>query len=360
MQLTRFQKPQPALGVDIGTDAVRAIQLLPVENSYSIGCAAELSVPSNVMAEDEVTDIGQLGTILKQLRQYCGAQVRDVVSAVAGTQVISKIMMISPGLDEQAIADQIEVEAESLIPFPLNEVSYDFESLGENPTNPNQERILVTAARSESINARVEAFRNAGFDTRIMDVESQALLRCCQYVLPHQHPHLLAQEKPLLLLDIAESHLLLLVVKGDEILFSRHHGMGTDALIKPLSSGADATPETLVFEQLQHGELEGFSELIIADFCANLWQQLSRSLQLYSSSTSGSQTDFSGLAISGSGAQLPLIHEYLQQQSKYPVAVVDPFALFELAPALNHMKSHGPRFVQATGLALRSFSAWHT
>jgi len=357
MSLFRFRQPQPALGVDISTDAIRAIQLVPQADSYSIGCAAEIEVPANIMAEDEITDIGQLGKVMQQLRRHCNAQIKDAVTAVAGTQVISKIIVVERELDDTAITDQIELEAESLIPFPLNEVSYDFESLGPNPNNENQERILVTAARTESINARVEALKQAGFTTRIMDVESQALLRCCQHVLPHQHPHLVAHDQPLLLLDIAESNMLLLVIRGEEILFSRHHSTGINNLMKTLVD--KDTPAAIVFEQLQANETEHFSALMLQDFLGNMWQQLSRSLQLYSSS-GGTPADFSGLALTGRGAELPCIQQYLQTQVEYPVATVDPFALFHLAEPLQHLAKHGPRFAQATGLALRSQSLWHT
>lgn len=357
MSLFRFRQPQPALGVDISTDAIRAVQLIPNNDSYDIGCATEIEVPANIMAEDEITDIGQLGKVMQQLRRHCHAQIKDAVTAVAGTQVISKIIMVERELDDNAITDQIELESESLIPFPLNEVSYDFESLGVNPSNENQERILVTAARTESINARVEALKQAGFTTRVVDVESQALVRCCQHVLPHQHPHLVAHEKPLLLLDIAESNMLLLVVSGEEILFSRHHTTGVNNLLKALAD--KQTPAHVIFEQLQANETENFSELMLQDFLGTLWQQLSRSLQLYSSS-GGAPADFSGLALTGCGAELPCIQRFLQDQVEYPVASVDPFALFSLAEPLKHLRTHGPRFAQATGLALRSQSLWHT
>lgn len=356
MQLFGLGRPQPALGVDIGVNAVHAVQLIPHEDRYRIGCVAQLQIPATIMAEDEINDIGQLGTMLKQLRQQCGQQVREVVTAVAGTQVISKIISVTAGLSETAIAEQIEVEADSLIPFPLNEVSYDFESLG--PTEDGtQERILVTAARTESINGRVEALNAAGFQTRIVDVEAQALWRATQHLLPHQHPQVIGHDQPLLLLDINPTNMLLLVMKGDEVLFSRHHNIGTDNLLKLLTD--KQTPTALVFEQLQQDDLTSFSELSLADFTGNMWQQITRSLQLYQSSTSGT-ADFSGLVLSGIGAEWPLVQRFLQQQVSYPVVVLDPFALYPLPEGSQHLATHGPRYVQAIGLALRSFSAWHT
>ena len=50
-------------------------------------------------------------------------------AAVSGQTVITKIIYMDVNLNEQELASQIEIEADSLIPYPLDEVSLDFESL---------------------------------------------------------------------------------------------------------------------------------------------------------------------------------------------------------------------------------------
>ncbi len=347
----------PGLGVDINTDAVKALELLPQGDSYQITRVAELPLPKNLITDDEITDIEQLSKTLQQLRKKTGSSVREVVTAVSGSQAISKQIAVGNELDDDAIAEKIESEAEALIPFPIAEVRYDFESLGEHPTLSGQQRILVTATRTVSVDSRVEALEQAGFKVKIMDVDSQAILRSCNYLLPHLAPEIVENQLPLLVLDISVTAVQTIVMAQGEVIFTRFQTGGLQPLLKALDDNGNGDYRE-VLAQLRAGEVGEDSGLVVQDSLTNLWSQVNRGIQIYQSNAP--KKGFGGVVLVNTGAMLPMLIDYIDQQIDEPVLSLNPFDHFELADNYSHLRAHGPRFVEVLGLALRSFTPWHT
>ena len=348
---------KPGLGIDSGTDAIKAIELVAQGDTYEIVRAAETQLPKNLITDDEITDIEKLARALKQTRKSLSSRTVDVVGSVSGSQAISKQIAVGIDLDDEAISEKIETEAEALIPFPLAEVRYDFESLGEHPTMPGQQRVLVTATRTMSVDTRVQALEEAGFKVRIMDVDNQAILRTCDHVMPHLYPDLYDNKLPLLVLDISSAAVQTIVIGGGEVLFTRYQSGGLGQLFSALD-GEGKVDHGELFAKLRSDEVEEFSPLVVQDFLGNLWAKVSRGIQIYRSNSP--KKDFAGVLLINSGAMLPMVVQAMSEQVDYPVISLNPFEHFPLPDKYSHLQSHGPRFVEALGLALRSFTPWHT
>ena len=230
MGLFGFGK-KPGLGIDISSDAVRAIELLPQGAGYTVSRVASVSLPKKLIVDDEITEIDALSKALTQLRKQSGTAVKNVVAAVSGSQAISKQVLMASDLDDEAIAEKIETEAEALIPFPIAEVRYDFESLGEHASMVGQQRVLVTATRTVSVDTRVQALEDAGFKTQVMDVDNQAILRACDHLLPHLAPEIIASPKPVLVLDIGFTAVQIIVIQQGEVIFTRYQSGGLNNLL---------------------------------------------------------------------------------------------------------------------------------
>ncbi|MGQ4277532.1 type IV pilus biogenesis protein PilM [Pseudidiomarina sp. E22-M8] len=348
---------KPGLGIDIGTDAIKSVEIVSQGDTYEIVRVAETQLAKNLITDDEITDIEKLSKTLKQNRKSLGTRAIDVVGAVSGSQAISKQLAMSLDLDDEAIAEKIETEAEALIPFPLAEVRYDFESLGEHPTMPGQQRVIVTATRTVSVDTRVQALEEAGYKVRIMDVDNQAILRACDHVMPHLHPDLYDNKLPLMILDISSAAVQTIVIGHGEVMFTRYQSGGLAQLFKTLDNDGEVSHAEL-FTKLRADETDDISPTVIQDFLGNLWAQISRSMQIYRSNAT--KKDFAGILLINSGAMLPMIVDNIRQQVEYPVISLNPFEHFPLPSKYQHLQSHGPRFVEALGLALRSFTPWHT
>jgi len=102
---------------------------------------------------------------------------KTAAAAVAGSSVITKMIDMPAGLNEDDMETQLTLEADQYIPYPLEEVAIDFEVQGPSPESEGQVEVLLAACRRETIDARVEAIDSAEVQTRIMDVEAYAMER---------------------------------------------------------------------------------------------------------------------------------------------------------------------------------------
>ena len=85
-------------------------------------------------------------------------------------------------MNEEEMEAQIEIEADNLIPYSLDEVSIDFETLSPNVTDPSKVDVLLSACRTENIDARVDALDAVELDVKVVDVEGYALGRSADLI----------------------------------------------------------------------------------------------------------------------------------------------------------------------------------
>lgn len=355
MGLFGFGK-KPGLGIDISSDAVRAIELLPQGTSYTVSRVASVSLSKKLIVDDEITEIEALSKALTQLRKQSGTAVKQVVAAVSGSQAISKQVLMASDLDDEAIAEKIETEAEALIPFPIAEVRYDFESLGEHPTMVGQQRVLVTATRTISVDTRVQALEDAGFKTQVMDVDNQAILRACDHLLPHLAPDIISSAKPILVLDIGYSAVQIIIIQQGEVIFTRYQSGGLNNLLGAIDDNG-AMDQGQLMAKLRANEVDEIPELVLQDFLASMSAQVTRGIQVFQSNSP--EKDFAGIIVINAGATLPLMLDSIRKQVEVPVLALNPFEHFALPDKLAHFHHQGPIFVETLGLALRSFVPWH-
>lgn len=314
---------QRGLGIDIAGDAIHAVELLAHADGYTVTGLATVQLPKTVMIDDEVSDLAALVNALKQLRKQITTSMHWVVAAVPTSQVTSKQLIMPADLTDAAIAEKLEAEVETLMPFPITDVYYDYESLGADTSKPDQQRILLTASRTLSVDSRIQALKRAGFATLVMDVDSQAMLRMCNHLLPHLAPEISASPYPIVVLDMGAEALQLMVIEHAEISFTECHNrsaIGADCIT------AEVDEITSRIDMLQ--------------------------------SHSGNQP-LAGVVMINTAAALPQLAEAIAQQINLPVVVLNPFEHFALPEQLRQHHQQGPIFVVAMGLALRSFVPWH-
>lgn len=311
------------VGIDIASDAIHAVELLAHADGYTVTNLATVQLPNSLIVDDQVSDLAALVNALEQLSKQIITPIHPVVAAIPTSQVSTKQLVMPADLTDADRAEKLAAEVETLMPFPSAEVCYDFESLGTDMGRPDHQRILLTASRTLPVNSRIQALERAGFATLVMDVDSQAILRVCNHLLPHLSPEICASPYPIVVLDMDAEALQLMVIEHAEISFTARHNrsaLDTDCIA------------AVVDEITSHIDM----------------------LQ----SHSGNQP-LAGLVMINTAASLPQMAEAVGQQINLPVVVLNPFEHVALPERLNQHHQHGPIFVVAMGLALRSFVPWH-
>ena len=144
-----FTPKAPALiGVDISSTAVKLLQLGQVGGRYRVEHYAVEPLPPNAVVEKNIVEVEAVGEAIRRAFNRSGARTKFAAAAVAGSAVITKIIPMPADLTEEDMEAQIQVEANQYIPYPIEEVSLDFEVLGPVKDNPDMVNVLLAASRN--------------------------------------------------------------------------------------------------------------------------------------------------------------------------------------------------------------------
>ncbi len=288
------------VGIDIGSHSAKAVVLSEGKDGYQLDAYAIEPIPRGAVVDRKIQDIEAVGAVVRKIRQQINAAVQNAAVAVSGSTVITKTIYMDVSLTEDELASQIEVEADSLIPYPLDEVSLDFERLDVNESDPSKVNVLLSAARTETVEARVAALDSGGFETKVVDVESYALSRVaelCMSSLPDD-----AVDKSVAFIDIGATMTLLTVNDGETSIYTRDQLFGAEQYTRSIVSYYNKSFEEAEREKIA-GELPPtYTFEVLAPFQTTLIQQIRRAIQMYLTFSGKEKLDY--LVVSGGTANM--------------------------------------------------------
>lgn len=134
------------VGIDIGSHEVKAILLGKTGDGYKIQAYAVAPVKKGAINDHDIRDPEAVIEAMKQLKKQLPKATKFASVAVSGSAVMTKVIYMDASLSEVEMEAQIEIEADNLIPYSLDEVSIDFETLSVNKTDPSKVDVLLSAA----------------------------------------------------------------------------------------------------------------------------------------------------------------------------------------------------------------------
>jgi type IV pilus assembly protein PilM len=150
-------KSRPLLGLDITTSSVKLIELSMSGGQYRVESYAAEATPPNSINEKAIVDASAVGEAIKRAVKRSGARAKDAAVAISGDAAITKVIQMPRTLSENELEGQVEMQADQYIPFPMEEVSFDFEVIGPSEKDPDMLDVLLVATRSENVEQRVAA-----------------------------------------------------------------------------------------------------------------------------------------------------------------------------------------------------------
>ena len=147
-------KSQPLLGLDITTSSVKLIEVSQSGKRYRVESYAAEPTPPSSVNEKAIVDAKAVGEAIRRAVKRSGAKATDVAIAISGDAAITKVIQMPSSLSERDLEGQVEIQADQYIPFPMEEVSFDFEVVGKNANDPELMDVLLVATRTENVEQR--------------------------------------------------------------------------------------------------------------------------------------------------------------------------------------------------------------
>jgi type IV pilus assembly protein PilM len=341
------------IGLDIGTRFIKAVVIEKSGEQYILQAYACEPILGNAFAEREVKDFEAVSHALKKVKFALKSKHKSVAIAVSGSTVLNKIVYMDPGQTDHELESQIELEADSLIPYPLNEVYIDFEERSHTLTTNNKVEVLLSAVHKELVDRRITLLREVDYEAKIVDVESYALGAAVASFYPSK------KQETVCCINIGASHLQMCAVRDKEVIYTKDHNFGMDVLIQDLTM-LFSQDRSQIEQQLTDDTLpETWKQDAYPMFLANLQQNINRVLQVYISASG--EVRPSSLLICGGGGHLTSLPEDLTADLGIEVMCFNPFANMAIADNINQgdLEQISGQLIIAAGLASRSFQPWH-
>lgn len=169
-----FGRKKTTVGLDIGSGLIKVAVIDHSKKGHpELVRVAIAPLAQDAIVEGEVMDPGVVAEAVREAMSRAGVTTKDVVIAVGGRDVIVKKISLER-VKEQQIRELLRWEAEQHVPFDVESVELDHQTLDPNGTGPNMD-VLLVAAKRELIQSKQRVLEEAGLNAVIVDVESFAL-----------------------------------------------------------------------------------------------------------------------------------------------------------------------------------------
>lgn len=335
----RFQaKPKNKLGLDIGSSAIKMLEVSMLGDKPSLICMG-LKNMSSTIRESLIEAIRSLAEEIK-------VTTKDVNVSVSGPSVIVRFVSM-PKMKDDELKSAMRFEAEKYVPFPINDCIVDHQVLKKNEKEGKLD-ILLVAARKAFVLERIRIVEEAGFSVSLVDVDGFAAANAFLQNLPSANA-----DKTAALINIGAALTNVSIVKDNTLCFLRDVTIGGDdfdgIISKALNIDASSAREMKIYPKERTQDIVSCTKSAVN----NLLDEMRLSFSYYENQ-SGCSID--EIYISGGSAGLvgleALFKDAFDSSPCFwdPLQFLDKSALNTDANISEKMKGS---FVIAAGLTLR-------
>lgn len=342
-----FGKKKGLVGVDIGSSAIKAVELRGGgKGDYQLVSVGLESLPPEAIVDGAIMDAGAVVDGVQRIFASSKSGSTAIATGVSGSAVIVKKISL-PSMSQEELAESIHWEAEQYIPFDIQDVALDYEVVGESIAGGNMD-VLLVAAKKDKIGEYTSALNQAGKSPQIVDVDVFALQNCYEVNYGVDPGRIVA------LLNLGASTINVNVLKGGMSVFTRDIASGgnsmTDAIQKELHVTHD---QAEAFKRGNTGSPEGLAD-VMQHVSDSLATEIQKTFDFFKATTSEDHVD--AVYIAGGASKTSGLRGLLSDRLETSVEVLNPFNNItyspkDFDPAL--LSDLAPSVAIAVGLALR-------
>ncbi len=362
-----LKKGGSVLGVDIGTSAIKIVQIKNQNGKVVLENYGALALgPYSNLEPGQAAGLSK-EKIIEAIRDL--VRETGITSKNAGLSIPLKDTMISliemPDVGEKRLKTMIPIEARKHIPVPMSEVTLNFWVMPKDdspkvpaPTKKTQNKepqsdkvvsnveVLIAAIHNNSINKYQKIKEEVGFEARLFEIEIFSTIRSLVG----------SDTSTVMVIDVGAAATKTAMVDNGVLRGSHIINRGsqdiTIALSKSLGISIGKAEEikrdpTVLDEESR----KRFADIVSLPL-SHIFLEANSVLLDYQKKH---KKAVSKVILSGGGVLLQGLPDFAKENFKVDVVVGDPFARMEAPVFLrNTLKEAGPEFAVAIGLALEA------
>lgn len=311
-------------------------------------------LPKGAVVDGNIENIEQVSEAIRRVIKKSGASVKNVALAMPASAVITKKIILSGNLSEQALELQVESEANQYIPFAMDEVSLDFCKIGPAANNAEEDiEVMLAASRKEKIEDRVAVAEAAGLQAKVMDIESYAARAAIARLIELQ-PNA-GQDQIYAMFQIGAKVTYISILLNGEVIYERDQQFGGNQLTQDIVRNYGLAFEEAELKKKQGDLPDSYEMELLEPFLESAALEVTRAIQFFFTSTPYTRVD--QIFLAGGCAVIPGLVDMIAERTKISTTVVSPFKGMELSSNVNEkaLRSDAPSYLVACGLAMRRF-----
>lgn len=348
-----FSRSKNLVGLDIGDSSIKVVELQERGRGqgFTLGTLACESLSPEAIVDGSIMDSGLVIETIQKIWQEHRIRSMQVATALSGHSVIIKRVSL-PVMNEEELAESISWEAETYIPFDIDDVNIDYQILeGSSLAGEGNMDVLLVAVKKETINDYTSVISQAGMTPTIVDVDAFAMQNCFEV---NYDPE---SGKTVALVDIGSSVTTITILQGGTSVFWRDLSMGgnqfTDAIQKELNLSSEQA------ERLKRGEeVEGipFENVIpiLSAVSHDLGDGIQKTVDFFKA-TAATDEPLDSIYLTGGTSSVSNLRQSLEERFGTTVEILNPFR--RVSPgggaAPDELNRLAPHAAVAVGLALR-------
>jgi type IV pilus assembly protein PilM len=297
------------VGLDIGSSAVKAVELRPAGKGFKVAAFGSEPIPPDSIVDGAIIDGAAVSDAIRRLFESRGFKTKDVAASLSGNAVIVKKINL-PVMTPAELSESIFWEAEQYIPFDIQDVNLDYQILdpGTGDANANGTmEVLLVAAKKEKIADYTGVIAQAGRHPVVVDVDAFALQNA------YEANYGVEAQQVVVLLNAGASSINMNILAGDQSVFTRDISTGgnayTEAVQKELNLPFDSA------EQAKKGhQVEGvnFDEVrpVLHAMTENVLLEIQKTFDFFKATASSDRID--RIVLSGGASRVDGFAEALQ------------------------------------------------
>jgi len=332
--------------LDIGTTAVRVVQLRGGGTAKSLARYGSLPVDAKTAESDSTADQKRLAEIVGQVIKQTGITLKDVVVGVPSNKMFATVVDF-PKLAEHELAKTIQYQLETHIPMSINESKVDWAVLGESPLNKDNVEVLIAAVSNSFAEARLDMLEGMGLNVVAIEPDGLAL---CRSLLPN------ASSGAYMIIDIGDKATDLVISYGGNPRLVRSIPTGGSTFVKTAQQNLNVDEKQaaqFVFKfGLNQDKLEGQVYRALQGMVDGLVAEIQKSIKYFATRYSGVKLE--KIVVSGGASTLPGFPLYLANQLGIQIEIGNSWLNVSYPQAKhNDLIALSNHFSVAVGLAER-------
>lgn len=343
------------LVMDIGASGIKV-----AEFAFAPDGSAKLTQFAVASYEEELNENNRYFMISQTAARLCqenNFNTRRTLLSVSGQFALTRFVKLPPVSEQEGKVQQIvEFEARQNVPFPIEEVVWDYQLIA-NPEGDEME-VMFVVIKKEIVEEITSAVQSVGLQPVLLDISP-----CATYNAARANK--IGDEQCEIVLDIGCRSTSLMFVDSHQ-LFTRTIPIAGNTITQQIAKELDVSLSEAEDIKMRYGfvglggayedpasEVAAAVSKIIRGVMTRLHGEINRSITLYRSQQKGAKPN--RLLLTGGATQQAYTDNFFAEKLGIEVEYFNPFKVISLAPDLDleYIENHAHCFGPLLGLALR-------